>query len=319
MTSGAMTTETETSEALASKALTSEARTPRSARLRFLAPASARQYSTALSLLLVAPLLLLLLLGFVYPVGKLLAGSLFDPELTLRHYARILAEPLYLKILWRTLQIALVVTLGAFLLGYPIAYAMARVSGRWAVVVAACVLIPLWTSILVRSYAWIVLLQRKGVINNLLTEAGLIESPLRLIYTESAVIVAMTHVLLPFMILPIFGSLRTIPDELPKAALNLGAGRTTAFLRVTLPLSLPGVFAGSLMTFILALGFYITPALVGGPSTLMMATLIGQQTTELLNWPFAGALSAVLLVTTLVLAVTFRRALSFNKGFQDAG
>ncbi len=284
-----------------------------------LASPSAHRYSTALSLGLIAPWLLLLVLGFVYPVAKLLAGSLFDPGFTLVHYQRIFEQPLYLKILWRTIQIAFAVTVAAFVLGYPIAYAMARLSGRWAIIVAACVLIPLWTSILVRSYAWIVLLQRNGLVNNLLTEIGVISEPLRLIYTEGAVIVAMTHVLLPFMILPVFSTVRSIPDELPKAALNLGAGRMTVFLKVILPLSLPGVFAGALITFILALGFYITPALVGGPSTLMMATLIGQQTTALLNWPFAGALSAVLLVVTLVLAVAFRRALAFSRGFHDVG
>lgn len=283
------------------------------------APSSARRYSTTLSLLLIAPWLVLLAVGFVFPVAKLLAGSLFDPGFTLVHYQRIFDQPLYLKILWRTIQVAFVVTVSAFVLGYPVAYAMARLSGRWAVIVAACVLIPLWTSVLVRSYAWIVLLQRKGLVNDLLIDVGVISEPLRLIYTEGAVIVAMTHVLLPFMILPVFSAVRTIPDELPKAALNLGAGRATVFWKIILPLSLPGVFAGALITFILALGFYITPALVGGPSTLMMATLIGQQTTGLLNWPFAGALSAVLLIVTLVLAIAFRRALAFNRGFQDVG
>jgi len=283
------------------------------------APSSARRYSTTLSLLLIAPWLLLLAVGFILPVAKLLAGSLFDPGFTLVHYQRIFDQPLYLKILWRTIQVAFVVTVSAFVLGYPVAYAMARLSGRWAVIVAACVLIPLWTSVLVRSYAWIVLLQRKGLVNDLLIDVGAISEPLRLLYTEGAVIVAMTHVLLPFMILPVFSAVRTIPDELPKAALNLGAGRVTVFLKIILPLSLPGVFAGALITFILALGFYITPALVGGPSTLMMATLIGQQTTGLLNWPFAGALSAVLLIVTLILAIAFRRVLAFNRGFQDVG
>lgn len=298
-------------------ALTTD-RPPRAwARSRLFSAPSARRYSTGASLLLVAPLLLLLGFGFLYPVGKLLAGSLFDPGFTLEHYARIFEEPLYLRILWRTLRIALLVTVLAFLLGYPVAYAMTKVPGRWTLLITACVLIPLWTSVLIRSYAWIVLLQRQGVINELLTSLGIADQPLRLIYTEMAVIVAMTHVLLPFMILPIFSALRTIPRDLPRAALNLGAGRFALFRAVVLPLSLPGVFAGALMTFILALGFYVTPALVGGPSTLMMATLIGQQTTELLNWPFAGALSAVLLATTLLLAIAFRRALALNRGFQD--
>lgn len=287
------------------------------ARTRFFRPSSARSYSGALSLALIAPLLLLLAFGFLYPVARLLLQSFFDPDFTLGHYVRMIETPLYFRVLLRTLQVALLVTLGAFLIGYPVAYAMARARGNWLMVIAACVLIPLWTSVLVRSYAWIVLLQRRGIVNNILMEAGLISDPLRLIYTEGAVIAAMIHVMLPFMILPIFGSLRTIPQDLPRAALSLGASHLTVFRAVILPLSLPGVFAGTLMTFILSLGFYITPALVGGPSTMMMATLIGQQTTTLLNWPFAGALSMVLLLTTLGLAVAFRKALAINKGFQN--
>lgn len=277
--------------------------------------ASSGQYSSSLSIMLIAPLFILLFLGFFYPVGSMLAGSLFDPDFTLRHYIRIFTEPLYLQVLFRTLKIALLVTIAALIIGYPVAYAMARLQGRWALLVAACVLIPLWTSVLVRSYAWIILLQRNGIINDLLTGSGAISDPLRLIYNETAVIVAMTHVLLPFTILPIFGSLKTIPRELPQAAFNLGARSFSVFFRILLPLSLPGVFAGVLMTFILALGFYITPALIGGPATLMMATLIGQQTTVLLDWPFAGALATILLLTTLIISLIFRKALAFNRGF----
>jgi mannopine transport system permease protein len=124
---------------------------------------------------------------------------------------------------------------------------------------------------------------------------------------------------LPFMILPIFAGLRTIPDDLVRAARNLGATGFKSFLQVVLPLSLPGVYAGALMTFILALGFYVTPALVGGPRTLMMATLIGQQTTELLNWPFAGALSVLLLGSTLLIVIVFRNVLARNQGMQIGG
>ena len=295
-------------------AVTPATNAARARRWKFGAPASARQYSTLLSLALIAPLLLLLCFGFLYPVGRLLLGSLFVPDFTLANYARLVSEPLYLGVLVRTFRIALIVMCACFLLGYPVAYAMAKLQGRWAAFVAACVLVPLWTSILVRSYAWIVLLQRNGVVNNTLTSLGITDGPLRLIYTEGAVILATAHVLLPFMILPIFGALRSIPPELAQAARNLGAGASGAFFRVTLPLSMPGVYAGCLMTFILALGFYVTPALVGGPGTLLMATLIGQQTTELLDWPFAGALSAALLFSTLILVAVFRKALSFNKG-----
>nr|WP_246776942.1 ABC transporter permease [Microvirga sp. VF16] len=273
------------------------------------------KYPPLLAAVLLLPLVLLLFFGFLYPVGRMLVGSLFNPNFTLDNYVRLFTEPLYLTVLLRTLWIALATTVGAFLLGYPVAYGMARAGNKLAFWIAACVLIPLWTSVLVRSYAWIILFQRKGIINNLLIETGILEQPLRLIHTQGAVIIAMTHVLMPFMILPIYSALRTIPKELPQAAANLGAGAQTTFLKVILPLSLPGVFAGTLMTFILALGFYVTPALVGGPQTLMMATLIGQQTTEMLDWPFAGALATVLLAVTLILTFMFRRFLSANGKF----
>ncbi|SCB42944.1 mannopine transport system permease protein [Bradyrhizobium shewense] len=274
----------------------------------------AGQLSRPASLALVLPLVLLLGLAFLLPVANLLMGSIFTPAPTAEHYLRIAQEPIFLRILLRTVQTATIVTLLAFLLGYPLALVMSRLSGRAAMLVAACVLIPLWTSVLVRSYAWIVLLQRTGIVNNTLLNWGLISQPLKLIYTEGAVIVAMTHVLMPYMILPIFSSLRSIAPELDRAARNLGAGHWTSFLAVTLPLSLPGVYAGAIMVFILSLGFYVTPALVGGPQNLTIATLIGQQTTDLLNWPFAGALAGVLLLVTLGLVGVFRRFLRFGKG-----
>ena len=273
----------------------------------------AGQLSRPASLALALPLVLLLGFAFVVPVAKLLAGSVFAPNLTAEHWLRIVQEPIFLRILLRTVQTATIVTVLAFLLGYPVALVMSRQQGRGAMLIAACVLIPLWTSVLVRSYAWIVLLQRTGVVNSALLSWGLIDQPLRLIYTEGAVIIAMTHVLLPYMILPIFSSLRSIPPELNRAARNLGAGPWTSFRTVTLPLSLPGVYAGAIMVFILSLGFYVTPALVGGPQNLTIATLIGQQTTELLNWPFAGALAGLLLAVTLGLVAIFRRVLSFGK------
>ncbi|MET3970621.1 ABC transporter permease [Bradyrhizobium sp. S3.9.1] len=274
----------------------------------------AGQLSRPASLALALPLVLLLGIAFLLPVAKLLLGSIFTPVPTAEHYLRIAQEPIFLRILLRTVQTAAIVTLLAFLLGYPVALVMSRLGGRAAMLVAACVLIPLWTSVLVRSYAWIVLLQGTGIVNNALLNWGLISEPLKLIYTEGAVIVAMTHVLLPYMILPIFSSLRSIPPELDRAARNLGAAPWTSFLAVTLPLSLPGVYAGAIMVFILSLGFYVTPALVGGPQNLTIATLIGQQITDLLNWPFAGALAGVLLVVTLGLVGMFRRFLRFGKG-----
>jgi mannopine transport system permease protein len=271
------------------------------------------QVPLSTSLLLIAPLALLLGGVFFWPIAQLLLKSITEPTLTTEHYARLLSEPLYFRIILRTMWISLATTAIALALGYPIAYLMTRVRGWVVGVVTACVLIPLWTSVLVRSYAWIVLLQRNGIINNWLRDAGVIDQPLTLLYTEGAVLIAMSHVLLPFMILPIYSTLRNIPPELAKAALNLGASQLRAFTTVTLPLSLPGVFAGCLMVFVLALGFYITPALVGGPRTLMIATLISQQATELLNWPFAGAISFVLLALSLGITIAFKRLLGVER------
>jgi mannopine transport system permease protein len=276
---------------------------------------SVRHYSPALSLALLAPLLVFLSLGFLYPIAYLVKLSMFTPELDFSSYRRIVSEPLYLQVMLRTFKVALVVTAASLLLGFPVAYAMARLRRGPATATAAAVFIALWSPVLVRSYAWIVLLQRNGVINHLALDTGIASAPLKLLYTEGSVMLAMTHVLLPFMILPIFATVRSIPSQYVHAARNLGAGSTAAFIRVTLPLSLPGVFAGCVMCFILALGFYITPALVGGPGTLIIATLIGQQATVLLDWPFAAALATVLLSITLVLVLVFRKALSFSRGF----
>jgi mannopine transport system permease protein len=276
---------------------------------------SARFYSPSASLGLAAPLLAALVAGFLYPVVRLVAlsfsGGTFD------HYRRIFSEPLHLGVLLSTIEVALVVTIASLVVGFPVAYLMARLRKGLAVVVAACVFIPLWTSVLIRSYAWVVLLQRNGIVNQLLLEIGITDGPLKLIYTQGAVILAMTHVLMPFMILPIYSALRALPPDYIRAARNLGAGPVRAFVAVTLPLSLPGVFAGSVMCFVLALGFYITPALVGGPGSMLMATLIGQQTTVLLDWPFAAALSTVLLAVTLLFVLLFRRTLSLSKGLNS--
>lgn len=271
------------------------------------------QMPLLMAVLLVLPLVLLLGWAFFLPIGRLLLTSFTDPGLNFDNYWRIWEEPLYLGVIWRTIWIAFMTTAIALVLGYPVATLMARANGWVMKLSVVCVLVPLWTSVLVRSYAWIVLLERRGLINATLQKMGLIDAPLKLLYTEGAVLVAMAHVLMPFMVLPIFSSLKSIPKELPLAAANLGAGRIQTFASVVFPLSLPGVFAGCLIVFVMSLGFYVTPALLGGPRTLMIATLIGQQATELLNWPFAGAISLVLLVLSLGIAVAFKRFLNLER------
>lgn len=277
------------------------------------APAFRGQLSPRLSALLIAPLALLLAWAFFLPIGRLLLTSVTDPTPSLGNYRRLLTEPLYAQVIVRTIWIALVCTLGALLLGYPVAALMARPGRIVPKLATVCVLVPLWTSALIRSYAWITLMERKGVINTLLQASGVTSGPLTMLYTNGAVLLAMTHVLLPFMVLPIFSALKAVPADLPRAALNLGAGPVRTFFEVTLPLSLPGVFAGCLLVFVMALGFYVTPRLLGGPQTLMIATLISQQATELLNWPFAGAISCVLLVLSLGMTITFKRLLRLGR------
>jgi mannopine transport system permease protein len=270
-------------------------------------------YGLVVSVLLVAPLVLLLGSAFFIPVLRLISHSIFAPAFTLEHYERLASEGVFLRVFFRTFRIAVTCVVLTLLLAYPVSLALSRAPPRLRLVLFGCVFVPLWTSVLARSYAWVILLQRRGVVNNMLIDNGLIDHPLRLLYNEGAIVIAMVHILLPFMILPIYNALVGIPPDLVRAARNLGANPWRAFLHVMLPLSLPGIFAGSLMVFILAMGFYVAPAIVGGSTALVLSTLIGQQMTIQLNWPYAGALCAVLLVLTLTLATVFRRFLVLSQ------
>ena len=210
------------------------------------------------------------------------------------------------------------VTILCFVIGYPVAYFLAGLkSQRICNLLMICILLPFFTSILVRSYAWIVLLQTKGVINSMLLSIGLIKKPLTLLHNEFAVLLGMVHIMLPFMVLPIFSVLKNLDRNLLRAARNLGANAIKAFALITFPLSLPGVGAGVMFTFILSLGFFITPALLGGPKTLMISTLIEQQINRLMNWEFAGAISVVLLLTTIIAVIVFDKIVGLDKIYKE--
>ena len=272
-----------------------------------------RRYSPASSLLLAAPFLLLIAVIFILPLATLLHESLFVPGPTIAHYARAFDEPVYLRVMLRTLWIAVLVTALALILAWPLAWVMSRSRGIVLALLAAAVLLPLWTSVLVRTYAWMVLLQRNGVINGLLQGAGIIDAPMQLLYTQGAVVLAMAHVLLPFMVLPILSALKGIPEDLSRAAQMLGASAWSTFREVIWPLALPGVTSGCLMVFLLALGFFVTPALIGGPRQMMIATLVSQQVREMLDWPFAGALVGLLLLFVLAITILFKRAVRLDR------
>lgn len=216
-------------------------------------------------------------------------------------------ERIYLQVLLRTLGISAAVTALCLLLGFPVAVLLTQVQGRTAEWLMALVMLPFWTSLLVRTAAWVVLLQREGLINSLLARLGLVAEPLALIYNRTGVLVAMTHVLLPFMILPVYAVLKDIPPNHLRAAASLGAPPLAAFWRVYLPLAAPGVAGGALMVFILALGYYITPALVGGGGDQMLSYFIARYTAETGNWGLAAALGLMLLAATYALYALAQR------------
>lgn len=259
------------------------------------------------NLLLLLPALVFLVLLFVIPMATILKLSLFDPSPTAKHYVEVASGTVYLHVLLITFKTATVVTLLCLLLGYPLAYLMAAMPARVANVLVLLVLVPFWISVLVRTYAWMVVLGRQGLVNSLLLGLGLIDEPVRLMHNFFGVVVGMTHVLLPFMVLPLFSVMKNIDRDLIKAAENLGANRWQAFRCVFLPLSLPGVAGSCALVFVFALGFFITPALLGGPRDILMSMLIERQVNELTNWGFGSALAVTLLALTGLVLLVFRR------------
>jgi len=257
----------------------------------------ARRRAAGGAIALSVPAMLLLLALFAAPLLRLLALSVAGGSLVA--YERALTNELYLRVIFETFKIAAIVTLLTLALGYPVAYVMATSGRAWQLVGIAFVLLPFWTSILVRTYAWMVMLGRNGVVNRALIGWGVIDSPLPLLNNQAGVLIGMVHVLLPYMILPVFNAVKNVDPNLVLAAVGLGAPRWRAFLRITLPLTMNGVAAGVTLVFTLSLGFFITPALLGGGRVVMVANLIEEQVRELLNWAFAGALSAILLALTL--------------------
>ena len=211
------------------------------------------------------------------------------------------------KILLRTFEISAIVTLSCLLLGYPLAYWLSTLSARKANMLMILVLVPFWTSVLVRSAAWIVLLQTNGLVNSSLIGMGLMAEPLPLLFNRLGVIIAMVHILLPFMILPLYSVMKSVPATYLRAAVSLGSSPLAAFFRVYVPQTYPGVGAGGLLVFILSIGYYVTPALLGGADDQMLSYYIAQYTNVTVNWGMACALGAVLLAATLVLYALYRR------------
>ena len=251
--------------------------------------------ATWLFLFLAVPLMLVL----VYSFWTYRPGGIMEHTFTLENYARFLSQPVYGRILWRSFSVGLQTTVLALLLSYPTAYYLAqRPSGSHLLIFL--ILVPFWTSYLIRIFSWMLILMERGVLNSVLLGLGIISQPVRLLFTPLAVVVGMTYSALPFMILPIYSVLKGINPDLIQAAKTLGANELQAFVEVTLPLSMPGVLAGSVMVFIQGAGNFLAPAILGGTGADLMANVIANRFIEAFNWPFGSALSIIFLVAMLV-------------------
>lgn len=248
-------------------------------------------------LLVLAPGTLFLLVFFGYPLVTIAQRSLTDPGPS--NYVEAITDPVYQHVLMTTLKTAGITTIACLLLGYPYALVMTRSSRRVLAVLTALVLLPFWSSLLVRTFSWTVLLQDTGLVNQALQALGLIDEPLSMIRTSLGVEIGMVHILLPYMVLPLYATMSRIDPSYAAAAMSLGAPPRTAFRRVMLPLTMPGVYAGSVLVFVLSLGFYITPALLGDPTNSMLGEVIVNQVSRF-GFGLGGAFGMVLLVVTLL-------------------
>ncbi|MDG1496452.1 MAG: ABC transporter permease [Amylibacter sp.] len=263
------------------------------------------------------PAVLGILIIVFLPIFWLSSLSFYDAKgaLSTENYARIFESALYKRTFVVTSQISITVTIICVLLGYPLCYWLTKMKDRTASILMIFVLVPFWTSILVRTYAWLVLLQRKGIINSSLVSLGIIDEPIQLAHNLTGSIIGMVHIMLPFLILPLYATMRGIDTDLVRAALGLGSTPRKAFWHVFFPMSLPGLFAGIVLVFILSLGFFVTPALLGGGRVQMLAQRIESTITIYSNWGAASALGVVLLLLAFVMIWLMNRVFGLDKLF----
>jgi len=269
-------------------------------------------------LLLLLPALLLMALVFLGPIAWFIGGALAElggPAEIWEEAAAVLGSRAIIATIVTTNWIAFLVTCLTLLVGYPVAYALSRAKGLTFTVILVCILLPYFTSVIVRTYAWMVLLGRNGLINQALLGLGIIDEPLQLMYNRAGVLIGMSYVLLPYMVLTLYSAMKAVDPRLLEAAEGMGASPLAVFVKVFLPLTLQGVVAGALIVFILGLGFFITPALMGGPRDIMIAMLIEREIELMLNWPVAALMTLVLLAVTLALYAVYHRISERTPGF----
>jgi len=258
---------------------------------------------------LVVPLMIILFYSFCQRGF----GGTIEHTFSLKNYIHFLATPIYRKVLLKSIVIALEVTIGALIVAYIPAYYIATVKMKNRLFLLLLLIVPFWTSLLIRNYSWILILGREGIINVYLMQWGIISEPIGMLYTEFSVVLGLVHWVLPFMVFPIFTTVDNIDFDLVDAAKNLGANSMQAFWRVTLPLSMPGIAAGCLLTFILTVGSFVTPALLGGPTDLMITMIISQRFLTLFDWPFGSAASIVYLILMIVFVLIYDRYIGLKR------
>ncbi|MBA8820254.1 putative spermidine/putrescine transport system permease protein/spermidine/putrescine transport system permease protein [Ochrobactrum sp. P6BSIII] len=249
---------------------------------------------------LTTPALLIVGVLMVAPLVWLLSMSVIDVtgQMSFENYRLFFSEEAYVEMFLNTFRIALIVTVICVLLGYPVAYLISILPSKWAGLLMLLVLVPFWTSGLVRTFAWLIILQRNGVVNKTLAFLGVIDRPLTLVHNTTGTVIGMVHIMVPFLVLPLYASMKTIDANLMRAAANVGSSPTHAFFRIFLPLSMPGLVAGTVMVFVMCLGFYITPALLGGGKVKLIAQRIEESISLYPTWGPAAALAVLLLAMT---------------------
>lgn len=275
------------------------------------------------SWLLLLPTLAIFIFFFLLPLFFLFITSFksfdvasgIENDWTLQNYVKFVTDKFYLGVLWRTVKIALLTSLVAIVISYPVAYQITKAKGRMKNYLTLLVLSPLLISMVIRCYGWVILLSNNGVVNTALLKMGWINKPLTLLYTEFSVVIGMVHVLFPYMVLSIMGSLERIDPSVIRASQNLGASPIRTFFSVVLPLTLPGIFAGSVMVFSLAVSSFVTPAILGGPQVKVMSFLTYEQVATMLNWPYGSAIGFLLIfIATITIIVYSKLLTSSEKG-----
>jgi putative spermidine/putrescine transport system permease protein len=251
--------------------------------------------------------LIIVVVGFNVPLFLMLIRSLFSPDFTFEHYRYLVEHPIYLQILANTFKTAIIVSFLCCLLAYPLAHWITRLAGRVRLFVLAIIAMSFLVSILIRTYSWIVILGNNGIVNRSLLELGLVGSPLQLIYNDLGVTLGTINVLIPFAVFPLYAAMLKIDNRLIKAAYSLGSKPITVFTRIYFPLTLPTLLSSAILVFIMTLGFFITPAILGGGKVQMIATILDTLINRLANWNLASAISTILLLVTIVLYIAYRK------------